>query len=122
MAMVLYTELERVAGGRKVRGGTARFKRQRAMILREWGQLEEAMVLLKQAALILRKQEDHRELSRCLATMGSILHTKGDLDGAMKLFTEQEDLCRENEDLSGILDFIELPGIGPPEPGAGAGG
>jgi len=72
------------------------------LILRDRGDLDSAMKLLKESAQIFHEHGNTIGFSRNLNNQGEILRLQGDLDGAMKLHKEHERNCRELGDKAGI--------------------
>jgi tetratricopeptide (TPR) repeat protein/DNA polymerase III delta prime subunit len=73
-----------------------------ALILQDWGRLDEAMAHRKDEESIARSLEDRAGLSRCLGNQAVILQAWGRLEGAMALHKEEERICRELGDRSGL--------------------
>jgi hypothetical protein len=66
-----------------------------ALILRDWGDLDGAMKLLKEDEYICKELGNKGSLSAALGNQALILRAWGDLDGAMKLHKEQEYICKD---------------------------
>lgn len=64
-------------------------------VLTEKGELDQAMVYLKEEEAIVRPQGWKGGLQSCLGNQARILAERGDLEGAMKLHREEERLCLE---------------------------
>lgn len=73
-----------------------------ALILRDWGQLEQAMKLRKQEEKIALELEDKAGISRCYSNQALILMDWGQLEQAMELQRKQEKLCEELDDKAGL--------------------
>jgi tetratricopeptide (TPR) repeat protein len=92
-------------------GNFAKSLRAQAVIHLKRGDLDKAMVLLKEAERICRELGDHAGLSACLGNQASIFHDRGDLDGAMELHKKQERICRELSDPYGIMESLNNQGL-----------
>jgi tetratricopeptide (TPR) repeat protein len=77
-----------------------------AVILRDRGELDEAMILLREAERTCRQLGDEAGLATNLTERGVILRMHGDLDGAMVLYRESEGICRERGDWTGLSSSL----------------
>ena len=66
-----------------------------ALILQDWGRLDEAMTLLKKQEGICEELGDRAGLQRSYGNQALILQAWGRLDEAMALHEKQEGICRE---------------------------
>ena len=66
-----------------------------AVILQDWGKLDEAMALHKKEEDLCRELGNKDSLQRSYCNQAVILQAWGKLDEAMALFKKQEDLCLE---------------------------
>ncbi|MEN6428712.1 MAG: AAA family ATPase [Phycisphaerales bacterium] len=73
-----------------------------ALILWTRGDIDEAMVLIKDQERICRQLGDLDGLQMSLLNQSVILKMQGDLDGAMALLKEQERVCRHSGNLAGL--------------------
>jgi tetratricopeptide (TPR) repeat protein len=75
-----------------------------AISLKDMGELDAAIPLLKEQEQICRELNDHDGLRACLGSQSLILYIRGELDAAMALHKEEERICRElgNKDGLGI--------------------
>ena len=77
-----------------------------ALILRDTGDLDGAMRLLKEQEMICRRLNDPAGLQACLGNQAVILQDTGDLDGAMRLLKEGEMICRRLNDPAGLQAYL----------------
>jgi len=94
--MALHKEHERICRELGDRGGLQTSLGNQALILRDRGELDEAMALLKEQERICRELGDRGGLSRSLGNQAVILWDRGELDEAVALLKETERICRES--------------------------
>ncbi len=73
-----------------------------ALVLKDWGQLDEAMVLHQKQEEICQALDDQAGLSRCYGNQAGILQAKGQLDQAMVLHQKEEKICQALDDRAGL--------------------
>src|SRR5271157_1060062 len=73
-----------------------------AVILKDWGRLEEAMALHQKAETICRKLGDNGNLATIYGNQAVILKTWGRLEEALALLKRQEEICLELGDQEGL--------------------
>jgi tetratricopeptide (TPR) repeat protein len=82
-----------------------------AVILKDRGDFDHAMALLKEAERICLRLGNKDGLLRTLGNQALILQAKGDLDDAMALLIEQERLCRELGSSEGLAAALGNRGV-----------
>ena len=70
--------------------------------MKDRGELDAAMALLKEKEKICRQLGDPAGLQASLGNQALILQARGDLDGAMALHKEREKICRQLGDPAGL--------------------
>jgi len=97
--IVSNSQFNMIAGYNKIIKSPEKYQHDYIGILRNLfhytGHLEEASLLNEYLTKYYRKIGHGDNLLASLGNQGIILKTKGDLDGAMKLYKEQEQICRE---------------------------
>ena len=81
------------------------------ILLADTGHPEEALRLRGALADHFRAAGDTANLSACLGNQGLILKARGDLEGAMALYKEQERICRQLDDLDGLSRTLGNQGL-----------
>jgi tetratricopeptide (TPR) repeat protein len=82
-----------------------------AVLLKDRGDLDNAMALLKEAERICRRLGKKDGLLRTLGNQALILQSKGELEDAMALLLEQERLCRELGSSEGLEAALGNRGV-----------
>jgi tetratricopeptide (TPR) repeat protein len=80
-------------------------------LLADTGHPSEALILRQHLTERFRESGDRANLQTSLAGQGVILQARGDLDGAMALYREQERLCRELGDKDGLQTSLAGQGV-----------
>jgi tetratricopeptide (TPR) repeat protein len=84
------------------RAGLAQSWGSRALILRAWGRLDEAMALHKQEEEALAALGDREGVGRSWGNQALVLQSWGRLDAAMALHKKEEDVCAAFGDKTGL--------------------
>lgn len=105
-ALKLLRALEVIFTAKRERLRAAGTMTRQARVLIRRGSLAQAQVLLEKAIPIQGKFRNMEEFAQSLSCLGMIYHTRGDLGEALKIFTEQAGICRENQDAYGLLDAL----------------
>jgi len=74
----------------------------KALILRDWGHLEEAYKLLEQSAEIMQRREDKQGLAACYGNQALILSAWGKLEDAHALHKKEEEIKEALGDRAGL--------------------
>jgi tetratricopeptide (TPR) repeat protein len=81
------------------------------LLLDSNGHSVEASALLQKIIPIFRKEGDLHNLQAALGNQALILKARGDLDGAMRLHNEEEQICKELGDQNGLQACLGNKGL-----------
>ncbi len=83
----------------------------RGLILKNWGQLDEALSLYKKQEQICKALGDRAGLSRSYCAQGLIYWKKGLLEKALSLYKKEEHICEELGDRAGLSRSYNNQGL-----------
>jgi len=86
----------------KAKGALQRSFGHQALILHDWGRLEEALALHKQKEAICLELGNRDGLQSCYCNQSNILHAWGRLEEALALHKQEEAICEELGDKDGL--------------------